>query len=64
MDPNALLVQIIEDLEDLNDDGENRVEKKKEIIYKLRTLAAWLEDGGFPPDIVKVMEDAGYERTP
>jgi hypothetical protein len=70
MDPTALFTQIVEDFEDLNDAArdpeveEKNAEEKQEVSHKLRTLAKWLDDGGFPPDMEKALEDAGYERIP
>jgi len=69
MDPTALLSQIIEDFEELNDAArdpeveEKNTDEKLEVAHKLRTLARWLNDGGFPPDVEKALEDAGYERS-
>ena len=48
MDPNTCLRKILEGLAALASKGKNG--DRDMTVYRLRSLADWLERGGFPPE--------------
>lgn len=58
MDPNEVLAQILEDLNDMMKADATVVEDAREsAVENLRNLADWLEKKGFAPNVQAVIED-------
>ena len=55
MDPTKCLTEILEELSQMNE--RSPLFDLMETAYSLRTLAQWIDRGGFPPDVDEAISD-------
>ena len=59
MDPTELLKRIIDSLENLEQDPDD-TDERAQLVYDPNSMASWLSDNGFPPDVEEALTQAGY----
>ena len=61
MDPKQALIDALEAiswLESADPESSESSDRRAEAVDCLRNLAGWLENGGFPPNVMEAMDEA------